>query len=218
MPGEATCGAKTRDGDPCQTPPMPNGRCRMHGGTSLAGLASPQFKTGRYSKHLPERLLERYQEAQDDTELLALREEIALVDARLADLLGRVDTGESGAIWRKAQQLWTAYRKAEGTDEAHDILMELGATIGEGVADYAAWDEVNAQLGRRRQLVESERKRQIELRQVITVENAMILIARIGESIKRHVHDRAALAAISADIVQLTHHDVGRVVDVGREP
>ena len=31
------CGAKTRGGTPCRTPPMPNGRCRMHGGTSLAG-------------------------------------------------------------------------------------------------------------------------------------------------------------------------------------
>ncbi|WP_082086083.1 HGGxSTG domain-containing protein [Komagataeibacter europaeus] len=26
------CGAKTRTGKPCQSPAMPNGRCRMHGG------------------------------------------------------------------------------------------------------------------------------------------------------------------------------------------
>jgi hypothetical protein len=28
------CGARTRRGKPCQSPAMPNGRCRMHGGTS----------------------------------------------------------------------------------------------------------------------------------------------------------------------------------------
>nr|WP_286948269.1 HGGxSTG domain-containing protein [Pseudomonas sp. UBA6718] len=28
----ATCGAKTRSGQPCQAQAMPNGRCRMHGG------------------------------------------------------------------------------------------------------------------------------------------------------------------------------------------
>src|SRR4051794_13592345 len=28
------CGAKTRKGSPCQSPAMPNGRCRMHGGPS----------------------------------------------------------------------------------------------------------------------------------------------------------------------------------------
>jgi hypothetical protein len=30
----ARCGAKTRKGSPCQSPAMPNGRCRMHGGKS----------------------------------------------------------------------------------------------------------------------------------------------------------------------------------------
>ncbi len=35
MPEERPiCGAKTRSGKPCQTRPMPNGRCRMHGGTN----------------------------------------------------------------------------------------------------------------------------------------------------------------------------------------
>src|SRR5262245_55932757 len=28
------CGARTRNGTPCLTPAMPNGRCRMHGGLS----------------------------------------------------------------------------------------------------------------------------------------------------------------------------------------
>ncbi|WFU44981.1 HGGxSTG domain-containing protein [Bradyrhizobium sp. CB82] len=28
------CGARTRNGSPCQSPAMPNGRCRMHGGPS----------------------------------------------------------------------------------------------------------------------------------------------------------------------------------------
>lgn len=28
------CGARTRAGDPCQGPAMPNGRCRMHSGNN----------------------------------------------------------------------------------------------------------------------------------------------------------------------------------------
>src|SRR3954453_15969165 len=28
------CGARTRSGSPCQSPAMPNGRCRLHGGLS----------------------------------------------------------------------------------------------------------------------------------------------------------------------------------------
>jgi hypothetical protein len=51
------CGAKTRQGSPCKSPAMENGRCRMHGGTSTgprtaAGLKRSRranWKHGRYS-------------------------------------------------------------------------------------------------------------------------------------------------------------------------
>ena len=52
------CGAKTRSGQPCRAPAMPNGRCRMHGGKSTGprtpeGLARARrgnWKHGRYSR------------------------------------------------------------------------------------------------------------------------------------------------------------------------
>lgn len=46
------CGAKTRSGKPCKTPAMPNGRCRMHGGTSTGAPKGNRnaWKHGRYSK------------------------------------------------------------------------------------------------------------------------------------------------------------------------
>jgi hypothetical protein len=48
---KTTCGAKTRSGAPCKNAPIGDtGRCRMHGGKSLAGVASPRYKHGRYSK------------------------------------------------------------------------------------------------------------------------------------------------------------------------
>jgi hypothetical protein len=45
------CGAKTRSGKPCQSPAMPNGRCRMHGGPSPGAPKGNQnaFKHGLYS-------------------------------------------------------------------------------------------------------------------------------------------------------------------------
>lgn len=45
------CGAKTRRGMPCQSPAMPNGRCRMHGGPSTGAPKGNQnaFKHGRYT-------------------------------------------------------------------------------------------------------------------------------------------------------------------------
>lgn len=40
-PMRACCGAWTRAGHPCRGVPMPNGRCRMHGGPST-GPRTPE--------------------------------------------------------------------------------------------------------------------------------------------------------------------------------
>jgi uncharacterized protein YjcR len=45
------CGAKTRKNTPCQSPAMPNGRCRMHGGRSPGAPKGNRnaWKHGHYS-------------------------------------------------------------------------------------------------------------------------------------------------------------------------
>lgn len=46
------CGAKTRSGSPCCSPAMPNGRCRMHGGSSPGapmGETNGMYRHGRYT-------------------------------------------------------------------------------------------------------------------------------------------------------------------------
>jgi hypothetical protein len=55
------CGARTRTGMACQSPAMPNGRCRMHGGSSTGPTAAGierirQARTihGRHSAEMTE--------------------------------------------------------------------------------------------------------------------------------------------------------------------
>ncbi len=195
---------------------MPNGRCRMHGGATPHGPDLPQYKTGRYSKYLPARLAGRYQEAQADSELLALREEVVLTDARLADVLKRVDTGESGELWRNAKGAFENFKSAQGKgdiDKSREALTDLSALLTRGQDDYATWDEVGKLLEQRRRLVESERKRLVEMQQMITAERAMLLISAFVGIIRNHVTDRATLAAISADVGRLVSADSGRPID-----
>lgn len=185
---------------------MPNGKCRIHGGLTPTGFALPQTKHGRYSKHLPTRLMDRYLEAQSDPDLLALRDEIALLDARLSDVLGRVDTGESGQRWTNVQAAMKAFDAAERTgnvDEMKEALFTLRHEIRMGVMDYAAWDDIRSLLDQRRRTVESERKRLVEMQQTITTERAMLLLAAVADTIRRHVTDRDILAAISAELGRL---------------
>ncbi len=180
--------------------------CHIHGGKTPRGLALPQTKHGRYSKDMPTRLLGRYQEAQADPELLALRDDVSLLDARISDVLGRVDTGESGAAWRQAQDAYHKFSRAMGggdKDTIRDALYDLRIALDGGLADYAAWQDVRGLLDQRRRLVESERKRLVETHQMISSERAMVLIAAVVDTVRRHVTDRGALAAISADIGKL---------------
>lgn len=182
--------------------------CQVHGGATPRGIASPHYKTGKYSKVLPKRLAARYHAAIDDPALLELREDIGLLDARLADLLSRVDTGESGALWRsllEARIDLLAAKRADdklGQVEAINRMVDL---IGQGHADYRAWAEVGSVLEQRRRLVESERKRTIEMQQTMTSEQAMLLMGALLQAVKANVADRAALSAIQNEFIRLTN-------------
>lgn len=200
------CGAKTRSGAPCKSPAMPNGRCRMHGGATPSGPAHGAFKHGRYSKDLPTRLAARYEQAASDPELLALHQDIALVDARLGDLLSRADTGESGERWRQARDLFRDLHRAMQQGEAEtvsDLMGKLSGVLGRGASDYAAWSEISALLEQRRRLVESERKRLVEMQVTMDVRQAMVFVGAVLETVRRHVTDRQQLAAIGVDIQRL---------------
>lgn len=185
----------------------------MHGGKTPVGTAASQFKTGRYSKYLPARLAGRYQESQADTKLLELREEVSLVDSRLADLLSRVDTNEAGYWWKELQRIHREYHEAVKKSDIAAMsksLAELWHIIQSGVSDYAAWNEVYGVLEQRRKLVESERKREVEMHQTITAERAMLLIGALTGIIQSHVTDNGIRAAIAADVRKLITIEPGR--------
>ncbi len=51
VPADRRCNARTRSGEPCKNWGMrPSGRCRMHGGKSWRGMASPRYQHGFYSR------------------------------------------------------------------------------------------------------------------------------------------------------------------------
>jgi hypothetical protein len=83
--------------------------CRVHGGATPRGIASPQFKTGRHSRDLPSQLSKRYREALTDTELLSLRDDIALIDARVTELLETLEDNPSA--WKAITELLETRRR-----------------------------------------------------------------------------------------------------------
>ena len=102
----ATCGAKTRDGDPCRNPPMSGAtRCRMHGGATPRGRAAAERRLAEAEavRHVtafgartditaPEALLELVQ---------AKAAEVAYWDGRVAELS---DDARAGLLVAKTEQ------------------------------------------------------------------------------------------------------------------
>lgn len=177
----AQCTAKSkRSGERCKRHATPGHNvCYIHGGKSLVGVAHPGLKTGRYSKHLPTRLGERYEAALKDPDLLALRDEIALTDADIARILDALDEEqpddpEERLHWHRTQE--------------------------------ANRDRMQSLIEQRRRLVETERKRLVDLQQMMTAEQAMTLLAAVEAIVRKRVHDRDILAAIGADIAKLVAH------------
>ena len=193
--------------------------CYHHGGKTPRGFALPQTKTGRYSKHLPTRLAAEYERARSDAQLLELRDEIALLSARLADVLARVDTGESAGIWRALQSTWTDLEAARAAGDAAALaghMRSLRELITAGHTDAASWKEVRELLQELKQLVDSERKRELVAQEVITSEKAALLLGAVLGAIRRHVTDRTILSAIGEELGALLARDVSPRADEPR--
>jgi hypothetical protein len=210
------CGAKKRNGQPCQQWPIKGRtRCRLHGGKSRMGPGSGRFVHGRYSTFLPSHLAAHYEAAAHDPQLLELRRDISLVDARIADLLQRVDTGESGAIWRQTQAVMWRFTREQtkgNLDAMPSAVAQVQRLITQGAADHAAWREVGELIEQRRKLCDSENKRLMQAHESLTSEQAMTFLAQVVAAIQRHVPDKAVLSAIAQDMQALVHHRHGHHV------
>jgi hypothetical protein len=191
--------------------------CHIHGGKSLVGIASPNFKTGRHSKFLPENLQLTYEEVANDPELLSVRGEIHLIDALIASKLSKLDDNESAATWKRVDELIRNIRKAYKKEDyggLEDALEELVGIADKKRLFYATEQELTAQMEQRRKLVETENKALYNKERAITVEQAMLLMSALLDSVRRNVKDANALRTIQSDFWQLTSMGTPQTISV----
>lgn len=194
--------------------------CQVHGAGSpkqgRPGGVPKKYKAGgKYSKFLPQRLVGRFEEMQDDPELRTFDSELALIATRIMDLLSRVDTKEAGKHWFKARELHakaTASMRAGDMEEFAKFFHELGQEIGEGVSDYAAWAEVFELIDHRRKIVESENRILTRNQFLVTVDEAMQYIQAILVMVERQT-DHVTYQKISADVLRLLERTGDTVIE-----
>ncbi len=194
------CNGHNADGKPCKKHVI-RGRtkCGRHGGKSPQGIASPHFRHGRYSRHLPTRIMGDYHEYLTDPKRLELDDELALVRARAVDLIRRVDVGESSQLWKKLQATFDELTRATDAAEQLALINDLGQLIRQGASDYAAWEEVGKQIDRTQRLAESQRKRTLELQDNIPMEHMHQILIMLLAAIVKYVTDRETRANIQTE-------------------
>jgi hypothetical protein len=207
--GQIICSAFRKDGRTVCTSTMlmPNGRCKKHGGNTPSGVASHAFKTGKSSKYLPTRLLERYEEALGDETLMDMTEDLAVIDARLSDLYIQLDEGGGGEIFKIAQEAFASFNAASqdgDTQAMRENLRRLGTALNDGAKDSYLWTEIRQLQEQRRKIILSTAKHLQLTNQTITVTKVNLLISALLDSVRRNVADKQLLGRISADFMRIT--------------
>jgi hypothetical protein len=188
----AQCTARSkRSGQQCRKAAM-HGRtvCYHHGGMSLIGAASRRFKHGRYSKVLPTRLAARYAESLANPTLLSLREDLAVCEARVADLLQRVDSGESGALWQQLRAVQEGFSQALVVRDVAQMRRQYTALeqlIEAGSADAATWQEIQHLWETRCRLTQAEVKLLVTQEQMVTTQQLLVCFGALTETIRTAV-------------------------------
>lgn len=197
--GKVVCGAKTRGGGMCQKPPL-NGRtrCKLHGGKSLQGPESPSWKGGAFSEALPRRMRDAYERARTDPNLISHRDLISAMDARLADLMQGIGDEPGKGAWKAVRAAFKALDAVKAGDGVglERAKAKLRALIDAGVEEGQVWNEIYVAGKQRRQAAEAESRRIKALHSMMTVEQAMTLLARYVAIVQSVVTDPMTMLEI----------------------
>jgi hypothetical protein len=203
------CGARTRNGGaPCQrTPVAGRSRCRAHGGASPLGRAHPCFKTGRFSKILPKDLRRSFAAAAADPELTSLVGEVALLECREIQLMQALGEGSGPAgiaqeIRARFADLKAAIR-SKNENAAAAALNTMEQLLDAKGDQEAVWAQLMRVAKDKAHLASLEWKRQVDLRQVMTAAQAMVLVQALLSVVMRAVEDPEIQLEIHRGIAKL---------------
>lgn len=169
---------------------MPNGRCYLHGGRSPGGVAAGRFKTGKYSKYLPGDLLSVYDESRADPDLLSMRETIAVMDARIAQLFQQLPTATDPELWSNLVNNWGQLMDAIRRDDQKtqvQLIGRINRIINDGASISVTYREIYDLWERRRKTAETEQRVIMTGERMVAIESVLMYLAIQIEATKSAV-------------------------------
>jgi hypothetical protein len=205
LPGK--CGRKLPNSNPpryCKRDPL-KGRdcCRKHGGATPRGIASANYRHGRYSIAMPTRMMESYEAFVSDPDILSLRREIASHRAIAEDL--RRQLAEGDGVAPNLQKTW---REMEVAIRSGNMarLQEAMANHREAVGSRASEEGLRRELRREDELIQkftrAENDRMEQLHQMVTREQALTYMRSLAIGVKEIVDEHIADANVRQTVLR----------------
>ncbi|WP_231740852.1 hypothetical protein [Thalassoglobus neptunius] len=178
-----------------------NGRCRMHGGHAVPpGPGHHTYKDGKHSKlKVVTGLREKIQQEMENAELMSLRQDAAILNVRIQELLDEVDQSGATLNAEKLQSLWLKYQEAEkagDADRSKQILREIGDVIMENAKTVENWKEVQKLISTRRSVVQADQKIMIESGSMLTAAQSIHAMNMLLNVVLPEITDKKVLRKI----------------------
>jgi hypothetical protein len=143
-------------------------------------------------KNIPDDLVETYRLAMTDPDRLSQHAELALVTARIDDLLATLNKSSSlediPLIVKANNDLKKAWHL--GDNSLLEMAMyDLDQRINSVATQEGAWGEIIRLVEMRRKLVDNERKYMVQLGQLVPLQDVIHLMQEIANVVVRYVTD-----------------------------
>lgn len=154
----------------------------------------------RYQGCIPRDLRRAYEKAVTDETLLCLRDDFALLEARLMQLLETMDK-QPQPSW---PAIFAAIDRAEQSGSVEELRELARNQASAQIVLDAAWAEVRGIIQERSKIASAEVRRLESLHQMLTKEQALRFVARLVAVVTKHVADQGTLMAIKHDMGGVT--------------
>lgn len=179
--------------------------CRLHTGAGTA-IGGRFYTSPRYRGFLPEKLATLYEEALKRPDLLDMKDHIAVLDAKMQSVFE-----EMGSLnvpsW---EHLRIEIERLTDPDLGPSAKVNLLEYARNGTDYDSKWNQVHVIMEQQRKLVDTEVRKQKDLNLMIPVDRVMVLMASVGDIIKRHVQDQETLAKIKREMGMLMNATAGQ--------
>ena len=199
------------------------GRCNSHSRNNDPDENPKYSKVLKVKKHL----FNSYKSFLERPDITSLKNEIALTDLRIENLLSQLTKDEPSVNANPSthaskydyevydsivkniirfgnQKDLTGDEREFSSTEKFEVLRDLSFALIDYLQKSAnesiVYDKLQVTYEFRRKLAETEHKKQISANQFLTAEQALVLMHIVIATIKKYVHDAAVHAAIADDI------------------